>query len=108
MSDELRFTLRGGRGWEGIVHQVDDPICPPGSGHITLFAERPDFVAYPEAREFAELAGRRGDIVGEENQLVRCPMCKVEGNKAVWTTEHGIAVILCVDCQQYIWIKKGE
>jgi len=106
MSEELRLTLHGGKGWVR-VHQVDDPICP-GSGHITLCVERPDFLVYPEAREFADLAGRRGSIVGEENQLVRCPMCKVEGNKSVWTTEHGIEVILCVDCQQYIWIKKGE
>ena len=34
MSEELRLTLHGGKGWVR-VHQVDDPICP-GSGHITL------------------------------------------------------------------------
>ena len=106
MNDELRFTLHGGKGWVR-VHQVDDPICPPGSGIVTLFAARPDFVVYPEAREFEDLAGRRGNIVGEDNQLVRCPTCKVEGNKTAWVTEHGIEVILCAGCKQYIWVKRN-
>ena len=106
MNDELRFTLHGGKGWVR-VHQVDDPICPPGSGIAILFAARPDFVVYPEAREFEDLAGRRGNIVGEDNQLVRCPTCKVEGNKTAWVTEHGIEVILCAGCKQYIWVKRN-
>jgi len=106
--NEVRFTLEKGKCWEGVVHQVDDPICPPGSGHITLFADRPDFVVYPEAREFADLAGRRGNIIHEKCRMIRCPICKTDGNRTAWTTEHGFEVVMCQGCKQYIWLRRFE
>lgn len=98
--DEARFILENGRGWEGH-HEISD-----GGVRMSIFTERPDFLVYPYEEAFSDLAGRRGSIVEERHQLVRCPVCKTEGNRTVWSTEHGVEVILCSGCKQYIWTRR--
>jgi len=105
MSDEIRFTLENGRGWSGIHHEVD-AFSHGGRETMTIIGSpRPDFVVYPRAPEFKGHAGLRGDVVEARTQLIRCPMCKEEGNKTVWRTEHGFEVIICAGCKRYVWVK---
>ena len=103
--DEIRFTLQNGEGWEGNP-PVDD-VYEHGLGHMTIIGSPcPDFVVYPSTPEFGELSGRRGNIVNETRRMVHCPICETEGNKTVWSTEHGIGVILCSGCKQYVWTRQ--
>jgi hypothetical protein len=110
--DEIRFTLQNGKGWEGDLPV--DGFCDAGYGYMQIIGQPcPDFVVYPRSPEFKGHEGLRGDIVEVRHQLVRCPMCKAEGNKTVWRTEHGFEVILCAGCRRYVWTKqrierKGE
>jgi hypothetical protein len=104
MSEEIRFTLQNGKGWEGDLPV--DAFSHSGQEHIYCVGSPcPDFVVYPRTPEFKDHAGLRGDVVEVRTQLVRCPMCKEEGNKTVWRTEHGFEVILCSGCKRYVWVK---
>lgn len=98
---EARFILEAGKGWEG-VHQVADLGLP---GECVLYADQPDFVVYPIDKVFGALAGRRGILKESSHQVVRCPICKEEGNRTIWRTEHGVEIILCACCKQYVWVK---
>jgi hypothetical protein len=73
MSDEIRFTLQNGKGWEGDLPV--DAFCDSSLKSVRVIGQPcPDFVVYPRAPEFEGFSGLRAtwSRPGISSSAARC------------------------------------